>query len=93
MKRLLLKLIYIYQITPLHSHSRCKYYPTCSNYSKEAISRYGTFRGIWLTLKRILRCNWFFKGGIDLVPTLNTTCKSKKKVVKFTCKSKERHDY
>ena len=37
MKKFLLKIIYIYQITPLSSHSKCKYYPTCSNYAKEAI--------------------------------------------------------
>ena len=68
MKKLLLKLIDIYQRLPLGSHSKCKYYPTCSNYAKEAITKYGTFKGLYLALKRIIKCNPFSKGGIDLVP-------------------------
>ena len=68
MKKILLKLIYIYQITPLFSHVKCKYYPTCSNYAKEAIETYGTFKGCFLSIKRILKCNPFSKGGIDFVP-------------------------
>ena len=64
----LLKLIYIYQITPLSSHSKCRYYPTCSNYAKEAIETYGSFKGLFLTIKRILKCNPFSKGGYDPVP-------------------------
>lgn len=68
MKKILLKIIYIYQITPLKSHSKCKFYPTCSNYAKEAIENFGVFKGAFLTLKRILKCNPFNKGGIDLVP-------------------------
>ncbi len=68
MKKILLKLIDLYQKTPLRSHSNCKYYPTCSNYAKEAISTYGSFKGGILSLKRILKCNPFSKGGIDLVP-------------------------
>ncbi len=68
MKKLLLKLIDLYQKTPLFSHSKCKYYPTCSNYAKEAITNYGTIKGTLLSIKRILKCNPFSKGGIDLVP-------------------------
>ncbi len=68
MKKSLLKMIELYQRMPLHSHSRCKYYPTCSNYAKEAITKYGSLKGIFLTIKRIFRCNPFSKGGIDLVP-------------------------
>ncbi len=68
MKKLLLKLIAIYQALPLASHSRCKYYPTCSNYAKEAITKYGALKGSYLALKRILKCNPFSKGGVDLVP-------------------------
>ena len=68
MKKLLLKLIYIYQITPFSSHSKCKYYPTCSNYAKEAIEEYGCIKGLFLSLKRIIKCNPFSKGGIDLLP-------------------------
>jgi len=68
MKKILLKLIYIYQITPISSHSKCKYYPTCSNYAKEAIEVHGSIKGMFLSIKRILKCNPFSKGGIDLVP-------------------------
>lgn len=68
MKKVLLSLINIYQSMPLGSHSKCKYYPTCSNYAKEAIETYGSFKGAFLTIKRILKCNPFSKGGIDLVP-------------------------
>ena len=68
MKKILLKLIKLYQKIPFRSHSRCKFYPTCSNYAYEAINEYGTFKGSLLTIKRIFRCNPFSKGGVDLVP-------------------------
>ena len=68
MKKFLLKLIYLYQVTPFRSHSKCKFYPSCSNYAKEAIETYGCLKGVLLTVKRILKCNPFSKGGIDLVP-------------------------
>ena len=53
---------------PFASHSKCKYYPTCSNYAKEAIENYGSIKGTYLAVKRILKCNPFSKGGIDLLP-------------------------
>ena len=68
MKKVLLKIIDMYQKLPLNSHSKCKYYPTCSNYAKEAINKYGSFKGLILSIKRIIKCNPFSKGGIDLVP-------------------------
>lgn len=68
MKNLLIKIIEIYQKTPLHTHKMCKYYPTCSNYAKEALNKYGFIKGLWLAIKRIIRCNPFSKGGVDLVP-------------------------
>ena len=43
----------------------CKYYPTCSQYTKQAIEKYGVVRGMLLGLKRILKCNPFSKGGYD----------------------------
>ena len=43
----------------------CKYYPSCSEYTKQAISKYGTIRGVFLGIKRIIRCNPFSKGGYD----------------------------
>ncbi len=43
----------------------CKYEPTCSEYAKQAIQKYGTKKGCVLTAKRIIRCNPFSKGGYD----------------------------
>lgn len=69
MKHILIKLIKIYQKLPLGSHKHCKFIPTCSDYSIEAITRYGSVKGSYLTIKRILRCNPFNKkSGYDPVP-------------------------
>jgi len=46
---------------------KCKFYPTCSEYAKQAIQKYGALKGSYLGLKRILRCNPFSKGGYDPV--------------------------
>ena len=42
-----------------------KYYPTCSEYTKQAIEKYGAIKGSFLGIKRILKCNPFSKGGYD----------------------------
>ena len=44
---------------------RCKYYPSCSEYTKQAIEKYGVIKGSILGIKRILKCNPFSKGGYD----------------------------
>ena len=44
---------------------KCKFYPTCSEYTKQAIEKYGAIKGSFLGVKRILRCNPFSKGGYD----------------------------
>ena len=44
---------------------RCKYYPTCSEYTKQAIEKYGSVKGSFLGIKRIIKCNPFSKGGYD----------------------------
>ncbi len=46
----------------------CRFVPTCSEYSRQALLMYGPVRGLWLTVKRILRCHPFAKGGYDPVP-------------------------
>lgn len=48
--------------------ARCKYYPTCSQYAREAIAKHGAFKGTFLAIWRLLRCNPFSKGGYDPVP-------------------------
>ena len=43
----------------------CKFYPTCSEYTMQAVQKYGIIKGIYLGIKRILKCNPFSKGGYD----------------------------
>ena len=69
MKKLLIWLIDIYQkhisIWLESKNINCKYYPTCSEYMKQAIEKYGSLKGSFIGFKRILRCNPFSKGGYD----------------------------
>ncbi|OON95525.1 MAG: membrane protein insertion efficiency factor YidD [Candidatus Epulonipiscioides saccharophilum] len=69
MKNLVLFLIRFYQkgISPYFG-PRCRFYPTCSTYTYEAIKIHGLFKGGLLGTFRILRCNPFCKGGFDPVP-------------------------
>ena len=46
---------------------KCKYYPTCSEYSRQAITKYGAIKGGFLSIKRFCKCNPFSKGGYDPV--------------------------
>lgn len=66
MKKISIFLINLYQITPLHCHNHCRFIPTCSEYTKIKIKKYGFIKGLYLGIKRILRCHPFGKSGYDL---------------------------
>ncbi len=69
MKRLLIMLVRGYQllISPVLG-SNCRYLPTCSAYTIEAMEKHGAFKGVWMGIKRVGRCHPFHEGGYDPVP-------------------------
>lgn len=70
LKKVLLKMIRLYQkyLSPLKMGSTCRFEPTCSNYTFEAIEKHGVFKGIILGFVRISKCGPWHPGGVDLVP-------------------------
>ncbi|MBO5078609.1 MAG: membrane protein insertion efficiency factor YidD [Oscillospiraceae bacterium] len=63
MKKVFLALIRFYQrAASPYTPAACRFTPTCSQYAYEAITKYGVFKGGWLALRRLLRCNPFYKG-------------------------------
>lgn len=68
-ERVMISLVTLYRkfLSPLFPSS-CIYRPTCSEYAEQALRRFGPLRGLWLSLRRVLRCNPFRKGGYDPVP-------------------------
>ncbi len=69
MARLLAWLLRGYQrvISPLFP-ARCRFYPSCSEYARQALLKHGALRGGWLTLNRLLKCGPWHPGGHDPVP-------------------------
>ena len=61
-------MIKCYQCIPGNFHNNCRHIPTCSNYAIEAINEYGSVKGSYLTIKRIIRCNPLGTKGYDPVP-------------------------
>ena len=74
--RIAIGLIRAYQFTlsPLVGRA-CRFYPTCSNYAREAIESHGLPRGTWLAVRRLLKCHPFHPGGVDLVPATGSVAK------------------
>lgn len=58
----------------------CRFYPSCSHYSIEAIQEFGCLKGLWMTVGRIIRCNPLNEGGID-------------HVIKPMCNAKQKHNH
>lgn len=71
-KNFVLKSIVFYQkfLSPMKKPC-CRFVPTCSEYARVAVERFGVCKGLFLAFKRILRCNPFCKGGCDFVPEKN----------------------
>jgi putative membrane protein insertion efficiency factor len=69
MRRLLMLPVWIYRrfLSPLKPRC-CRFEPTCSQYALEALATHGSVRGLWLTVRRILRCHPFCEAGYDPVP-------------------------
>lgn len=70
MRALLIGLIRLYQtaVSPLLPPNTCRFFPTCSEYSCEAIRKHGSVRGVWMAVKRVARCHPYHPGGYDPVP-------------------------
>ncbi|MEZ5476619.1 MAG: membrane protein insertion efficiency factor YidD [Thiolinea sp.] len=78
MKRILMGVVRGYQlfISPVIG-SNCRFYPTCSHYTLEALQKHGALKGSWLGLRRIARCHPWNEGGVDLVPEPKPRCTAK----------------
>lgn len=69
LKSFLIKLITLYQLTlSLFIGQQCRFYPTCSQYTRDAIERHGSIKGIGMGVKRICSCHPWHEGGYDPVP-------------------------
>lgn len=68
-ERILITLIHFYQaaISPWLGHN-CRFEPTCSNYTLEAVNEWGAFKGAWMGFRRVLRCHPWGGSGYDPVP-------------------------
>jgi putative membrane protein insertion efficiency factor len=58
---------YQYAIRPLLG-ANCRFYPSCSDYAREAIARHGAAKGCWMAMRRVVRCHPYHPGGYDPVP-------------------------
>ena len=69
MKTVFVLLIRVYQLTisPFLGPC-CRFYPSCSEYGKEALEKHGLMKGVWLMVKRLVKCHPWHPGGVDPVP-------------------------
>ena len=79
--RLALRVVSVYQyvLSPLKYFffgpvCSCRFHPTCSWYAREAFTSFGFFKGLWFTVRRLLRCHPWHPGGFDPVPDVNNSC-------------------
>ena len=72
MRKLIVAILRLYKwvVSPLLP-SACRYHPSCSEYMRQAVEKYGVARGLWMGLRRLLRCHPFHAGGLDPVPDLD----------------------
>ena len=68
MRKLIVAILRLYKLalSPVLP-SACRYYPSCSDYMRQAVEKYGPARGVWMGIKRIARCHPFHQGGLDPV--------------------------
>jgi len=68
MRKLIVSVLRFYKlmVSPLVP-SACRYYPSCSEYVRQAVEKYGVARGVWMGVKRLARCHPFHAGGLDPV--------------------------
>ena len=68
MRKLIVAFLRLYKlaISPMLP-SACRYYPSCSDYMRQAVEKYGPVRGVWMGIKRLARCHPFHQGGLDPV--------------------------
>src|SRR5262245_32049651 len=72
MRKLIVAILRLYKgfVSPLLP-SACRYYPSCSEYTRQAVERFGVATGLWMGAKRLSRCHPFHAGGLDPVPELD----------------------
>ena len=66
LKKLVLKILVVYKKYISFGYN-CRFVPTCSEYTYEAVDKYGVIVGLWMGVKRVVRCNPWSKGGVDLL--------------------------
>ncbi|MBQ4634020.1 MAG: membrane protein insertion efficiency factor YidD [Bacilli bacterium] len=72
MKYFFIGLIHCYRLIPGNFHNYCNFTPTCSEYAIECLKNFGFFKGSFLTIKRLIRCNPFHKLSYDPIPKGDT---------------------